>query len=223
MTEYCKNCGAELEDGSLFCNECGTKSGGPLSSANVNKNSSENPFNRYKIDMIPGEKVIRSSQIHIGCLYLPLVIMVMGLMIGFVNAMAMAYGYVYSPLEAFSLILFNPIFIIGLVWLLVRFIGYTNNDLILTNKRVFGKCRLISTTQMQSPLKKIDSVSFRNGLIGKLIGYGTVEIATTSSHFKFRFIKDGQTFYNDIFNQLEISDEEKRVEDAKAIADAISK
>ena len=173
--------------------------------------------------MIPGEKVIRSSQIHIGCLYLPLVIMVMGLMIGFVNAMAMAYGYVYSPLEAFSLILFNPIFIIGLVWLLVRFIGYTNNDLILTNKRVFGKCGLISTTQMQSPLKKIDSVSFRNGLIGKLIGYGTVEIATTSSHFKFRFIKDGQTFYNDIFNQLEISDEEKRVEDAKAIADAISK
>ena len=223
MTEYCKNCGAELEDGSFFCNECGAKSGGPLSSANVNKNSSENPFNRYKIDMIPGEKVIRSSQIHIGCLYLPLVIMVMGLMIGFVNAMAMAYGYVYSPLEAFSLILFNPIFIIGLVWLLVRFIGYTNNDLILTNKRVFGKCGLISTTQMQSPLKKIDSVSFRNGLIGKLIGYGTVEIATTSSHFKFRFIKDGQTFYNDIFNQLEISDEEKRVEDAKAIADAISK
>ena len=69
----------------------------------------------------------------------------------------------------------------------------------------------------------MDSVSFRNGLIGKLIGYGTVEIATTSSHFKFRFIKDGQTFYNDIFNQLEISDEEKRVEDAKAIADAISK
>ena len=76
---------------------------------------------------------------------------------------------------------------------------------------------------MQSPLNKIDSVSFSNGLIGKLIGYGTVEIATTSSHFKFRFIREGQTFYNDIFNQLEISNKEKRYEDAKAIADAISK
>ena len=75
---------------------------------------------------------------------------------------------------------------------------------------------------MQSPLSKIDSVSFTNGLFGKLIGYGTVEVATTSSHFKFRFIRDGQTFYNDIFNQLEISQKEKRADDAEAIANAIS-
>ena len=74
---------------------------------------------------------------------------------------------------------------------------------------------------MQSPLNKIDSVSFSNGLIGKLIGYGTVEIATTSSHFKFRFIRDGHTLYNDIFHQLEINEKEKRVENAEAIAKAI--
>ena len=222
MVKYCKNCGSELEDGSLFCKECGKKSGGLSSSSKVNNNSSENPFERYGVDIISGEKVIRSSQIHIGCLYIPLILIVMGLMFGFMNAMAMSYNYGYSTPEIFSLLFFNPIFIIGLVWLLVRFIGYTNNDLILTNKRVFGKCGLISTTQMQSPLKKIDSVSFKSGLIGKLIGYGTVEIATTSSHFKFRFIKEGQSFYNDIFNQLELSDEEKRIEDAKAIADAIS-
>ena len=88
---------------------------------------------------------------------------------------------------------------------------------------VFGKCGLISTTQMQAPLNKIDSVSFQNGLIGKMIGYGTVEVATTSSKFKFRFIRDGQTFYNDIFNQLEISEAEKRVENAKVIVDEIAK
>jgi uncharacterized membrane protein YdbT with pleckstrin-like domain len=80
----------------------------------------------------------------------------------------------------------------------------------LTNKRVFGKCGLISTTQMQAPLNKIDSVSFTNGLIGKIIGYGTVKIATTSSTFKFRFIRDGQTLYNDIFNQVEVSQKEKK-------------
>ena len=31
--------------------------------------------------MIDGEEVIRSSQIHVGCLYLPLIIMGIGLMI----------------------------------------------------------------------------------------------------------------------------------------------
>ena len=75
---------------------------------------------------------------------------------------------------------------------------------------------------MQSPLNKIDSVSYSNGLLGKIIGYGTVRIATTSSVFRFRFIRDGQTFYNDIFNQLEVSEEESRNRDAKAIADAMA-
>ena len=111
---------------------------------------------------------------------------------------------------------------IGLIWLIVRAIGYMTNDLILTNKRVFGKCGLISTTQMQSPLNKIDSVSYSNGLMGKLIGYGTVNIATTSSNFKFRFIREGQTLYNDIFNQLEACDVERRNSDAKAIVDAMA-
>ena len=205
MVEYCKNCGNELEEGSVFCNECGTKSGESSPSSVINYNSSDNPFSRYKIDMIPGENVIRSSQIHAGCLYLPFIFVV----IGFI-------------LMILSRLMLFPIFIIALIWVLIRYIGYTNNDLILTNKRVFGKCGLISTTQMQSPLNKVDSVSFKNGLFGKLIGYGTLEIATTSSHFKFRFIKEGQTFCNDIFNQLELSQKEKRLEDAKAIANAIS-
>lgn len=27
MARFCKNCGKELEEGSIFCNECGTKFG----------------------------------------------------------------------------------------------------------------------------------------------------------------------------------------------------
>ena len=75
---------------------------------------------------------------------------------------------------------------------------------------------------MQSPLNKIDSVSYSSGLFGKIIGYRTVRISTTSSTFKFRFIRDGQTLYNDIFNQLEISEVESRNLDAKAIVDAMA-
>lgn len=203
MARYCKNCGTELEEGSVFCNECGTKFGESV--PQINNSSGDNPFNAYKIDMINGENVIRSSQIHVGCLYIPLIFVVIGFFI-----------------MIFTMFVIPFIFILALIWLLIRFIGYSNNDLILTNKRVFGKCGLISTTQMQSPLSKIDSVSFSNGLFGKLIGYGTVEIATTSSHFKFRFIKEGQSFYNDIFNQLEVSQEENRNKDAKAIVDAMA-
>jgi uncharacterized membrane protein YdbT with pleckstrin-like domain len=170
--------------------------------------------------MIDSEYVIRQSQIHSGCLILPAIVFGIGIFIGLVGFfIQLSVGYFDFGFSFLGF--FNLFTIVGLIWLLIRFIAYSTNDLILTNKRVFGKCGLISTTQMQSPLNKIDSVSFSNGLIGKLIGYGTVEIATTSSHFKFRFIRDGHTLYNDIFHQVEINEKEKRVENAEAIAKAI--
>jgi uncharacterized membrane protein YdbT with pleckstrin-like domain len=213
MVKYCRNCGSEISEGSVFCDECGSKVGGHSSFA-------ENLFRSYNIDMMDGEFVIRQSQIHEGCLILPSIIFGLGLLIGliiFINSLNYYNGFIFGFFG-----FFNIFTIVGFIWLVIRYIGYRTNDLILTNKRVFGKIGLISTTQMQSPLNKIDSVSYSNGLMGKLIGYGTVKIATTSSSFKFRFIREGETFYNDIFNQLEASEVESRNENAKAIVDAMA-
>ena len=213
MVKYCKNCGSELEDGSIFCDECGTRAG----ESAPRGGSSNDVFSKYSIDMMDGEAVIRHSQIHEGCLILPCIVLGIGILIGIISFISTArYGYFFGIFGFFNLFT-----IVGVIWLIVRFIGYKTNDLILTNKRVFGKSGLISTTQMQSSLKKIDSVSYKNGLIGKIIGYGTVQVATTSSKYKFRFIRDGQSIYNDIFNQLEISESEKIKQNAKAIADEI--
>lgn len=214
MVKYCKNCGSEIDDTSVFCDECGTRIG---ESPNVNNTL----FQSYNIDMMNGEFIIRHSQIHSGCLILPCIVIGIGLLIGFINFIELTKLWYFDFLLAF-VGFFNGITLIGLIWLLIRFIGYMTNDLILTNKRVFGKCGLISTTQMQSPLNKIDSVSYSSGLIGKLIGYGTVKIATASTTFKFRFIRDGQSLYNDIFNQLEASEVESRNKNAKAIVDAMA-
>ena len=206
-----------MEEDSVFCNECGT----PVEKASFNANASYDVFKAYNIDMMDGEHVIRQSQIHSGCLIVPGIILGIGILLGFISFIFLLRIGFYYPGELIAGF-FNGFTIIGLIWLIIRFIGYKTNDLILTNKRVFGKCGLISTTQMQSPLNKIDSVSFKNGLFGKLIGYGAVNIATTSSNFKFRFIRDGQSLYNDIFNQLEESLEENRNKDAKAIVDAMA-
>ena len=69
----------------------------------------------------------------------------------------------------------------------------------------------------------INSVAFNNGIIGKLLGYGTVQIITASTIYKFRYITDGQTLYSDIFNQLERTKNETLQEQAEAIAKAIAK
>lgn len=216
MVKYCKNCGSELDEGSVFCDSCGTRVNGPAPGDNT-------LFGVYGIDMMEGEDIIRHSQIHNGCLILPAIVFGFGILIGFISMIIIISNFYYFYAPGFIFLgFFNIVTIIGLIWFVIRFIGYKSNDLILTNKRVFGKCGLISTTQMQSPLNKIDSVSYSSGLVGKMIGYGTVKIATASTVFKFHFIRDGQTMYNDIFNQIEKSEVESRNKDAKAIVDAMA-
>lgn len=226
MARFCKNCGAELDESSVFCDECGTIFGEDGSSNNVN-HGSHNPFSMYKVDMIEGERIIKSSVMHSGCLIPPTIVAGLGFLLGLYSYVRMVmYSYHYyspSPLLLIVLILFDPLFIIGIIWLIIRFISYNNTDLILTNKRVFGKCGLISTTQMQCPLNKINSISYTSGLIGRLIGYGTVRISSGATHYKFRFIRDGQTLYSDIFHNFELAEKEKIFENAEAIADAIGR
>lgn len=220
MSKFCKKCGSELEDGAVFCDECGTKFGksGPIHTSF----SSNNPFEMYKVDMMPDEEIIKESEIHTGCLLAPGILVGIGVFWWVAVFVSAATAYYPEPVAGFLMGFSNPFLIIGLIWLLIRYISYSNTHLILTNKRVFGKCGLISTTLMQAPLNKIDTVSFSNGLLGKLLGYGTVQISTTSSHFKFRFIRDGHTLYNYIFHQLEISEKEMVEKQADAIAKAIS-
>ena len=223
MAKYCQNCGEELEEDQVFCSNCGSKIGETKSTVdNINKSFSKLNdtisnvsddfsdsfsylFDIYRINMMDDERVIKHAEIHPGSLYLPLLFVII--------------SFVFMLFH----LLFFIMFLLAIAWLVIRFISYTSTDLILTNKRVFGKTGLISTTQMQSPLNMINSVAFNNGIIGKLLGYGTVHITTASTVYKFRYIKDGQTIYSDIFNQLERSKKEQLQEHAEAIAEAIAR
>ena len=229
MVKYCRNCGTELEDDGVFCTNCGTKANESKSNSksspadNINKSfnklndsidkfsndfsdSISDVFDVYKINMMDKEVVIKRSKIHPGSLYMPILFFVITVI-----------------LMIISFLIFLPLFILALFWLIIRFLSYTSTDLILTNKRVFGKTGLVSTTQMQSPLNMINSVAFDNGIFGKLLGYGTVHIITASTRYKFRYITEGHTLYSDIFNQLERTQKEKMMEQAEAIADAIAR
>ena len=84
---YCKNCGAELEEGSVFCNECGYKLNG--------KPQNNSIFNMYDIEMIEGEEIIKKSEINTACLIVPTILTVFGVIIWIIEMVNLGpYGFV---------------------------------------------------------------------------------------------------------------------------------
>ena len=119
MVKYCKSCGSEIDEGSVFCDECGAK-------VNMSSSSGNSVFDSYNIEMMDGEDIIRHSQIHEGCLIVPGVVVGIGLFIGFVIVFrALFVGVYVNPALAFFCF-FNMITIVGIVWLLVRYIAYSS-------------------------------------------------------------------------------------------------
>ncbi len=66
----------------------------------------------------------------------------------------------------------------------------------------------------------ITSVAVNSGLMGKLIGYGTLQITTASTIYMFKFMSNADTLQQAIINQMQIFEDEKISKQAKAIANA---
>lgn len=72
-----------------------------------------------------------------------------------------------------------------------------------TNKRIFGKYGLLRVVEMDSTLDKIQNVSVRKGIIGRIFGYGTIVISTNTREFKYRFIKEPSDFKEILINCID--------------------
>ncbi len=102
-----------------------------------------------------------------------------------------------------------------------HFIRFFTTKLAFTNKKAMGKIGLLKVETLDAPLSKITSVSFKQGLLGKIFGYGTVVISVYSDNLKFYGIKDATTFRKKILEQIEIFTEEQMTLQATKMANAM--
>ncbi len=58
-------------------------------------------------------------------------------------------------------------------------IAYTTSEFAITNKRVIIKVGLIRRTTLEMNLQKIETVNVNQGILGRMLGYGTVTIVGT--------------------------------------------
>lgn len=112
---------------------------------------------------------------------------------------------------------------LALLWI-GNWIPFFTTELALTNRNVIGKCGLIRTESLASPLNKVQNVSVSSGLLGKIFKYGTVAVETAgaSKAIQFRCIKDAEGFKKAVINQMDVFEEEKMKQQASQMAAAMT-
>ena len=92
----------------------------------------------------------------------------------------------------------------------------------VTNLRVIDEYGVFSHNAKESPLDKINNVSYQQSLMGRLFNYGNVQIQTAAemgaTKYKFvtspKLLKDTITKYQDIFRQAQITDQAQKLAEA---------
>lgn len=112
-------------------------------------------------------------------------------------------------------------FAIGFITILFPLVRMFTTELVLTSKRLYGKVGLINTKSLDTPLNKINTVSVESGLWGKIFGYGTIHITSSSGSYDYKGIKAPAAFRDAIMQEIEHFDEERIKKQAAEMASAI--
>ena len=111
--------------------------------------------------------------------------------------------------------IFFPIFAFAMV------LRINSVELGFTNKRLMGKIGVISTNRVDTPLNKVDNITVTQGLLGKMLGYGTIFVSSTSGKVGFEYIKSPETFRKKLMEQIDQFDEERIRKQAEEMAKAM--
>lgn len=119
----------------------------------------------------------------------------------------------------------SPITIITSIFRL-RFIrnliAIATTEIGFTNKNVMGKSGFISSKAMSSSLDKVQNVSVKSGLFGKMFNYGDITVNTASGTYKFYNIAKAEAFKTALMSQIDTYGEEKVKYQASQMAQAMS-
>jgi len=114
------------------------------------------------------------------------------------------------------LILITIILLLYLIW---KILDRRVNIWVVTNLRVIDEYGVLSHNAKESPLDKVNNISFHQPLIGRIFGYGSVQIQTaaemgaTTYHFVTnpKLLKDTVTKCQDDYKQTQIAGQAEKL------------
>ena len=142
--------------------------------------------------LLSGERVMYRSRQHLVVFIGPvllLVIAIIPLVISRRNAM---------------LVLASILFVAGLIWLVARAIARASAEFTVTNTRVVVKLGTIRRRAIEMLLSKVEEIAVDQGVVGRMLGYGTVVIVGTGgSKEVFMLISNPLEFRRQVQEQIE--------------------
>jgi uncharacterized membrane protein YdbT with pleckstrin-like domain len=131
-----------------------------------------------------GEKILLVTYSSWTSLILPFLIAVAGIVASYFIGFLIHYGWVAA--------------VAGLLFALVKYFTWKVNIWVVTNFRVIDETGLLSHYAKESPLDKINNVSYDQTVAGRLFNYGHVEIQTAA--------ETGATDYYDVNHPKRLKD-----------------
>jgi len=113
-----------------------------------------------------GEKILLITHASWTTLILPVFIALAGCVGSYFIGFTDHYGWIAA--------------VLGLLYLLIRYAAWSANIWVVTNFRVIDEAGLLSHFAKESPLDKINNVSYRRTVMGRIFNYGDVEIQTAA-------------------------------------------
>lgn len=93
---------------------------------------------------------------------------------------------------------------LGLVFGAVRTIAYLTSEFGVTSRRVLIKTGVVRRDSVETLLTKVEGISVNQGVLGRLLGYGTITIhGTGGSRSRFKKIASALVFRQKVQEQIE--------------------
>lgn len=112
-----------------------------------------------------GEEVVLVTRVHIITLWLPILVSAASLVVALIF-MAMVWVFILP--------------VLALIWLAYKMLERNHNIWVVTNLRIIDEEGLFNVSTKESPLDKINNVSYSASIMGRIFGYGNVEIQTAA-------------------------------------------
>ena len=135
-------------------------------------------------NLMPGEQVVLQTRIH-GIVFLPPAVMIL-----------LGIGLFMIPIAGLVVLL------VGMAMLVGASIRHWTSEFAVTDRRVIIKVGLISRQTIEINMSKVESVEVRQGILARLLNYGTiVVIGTGGTKEPFDMIDDPLAFRRAVQSQ----------------------